>query len=196
MCPLVHRYSQMLWKIMRYVHQTSKWDLSVLFLFQQKNLPLNIYSSLSFPKASLPSPNPQVRTPTVILLSWVDSSFPSEGVGFCVCSFPERIVQRWLAGWILQRVPVALFTHTPQQDLRQLPGYCLGIQKSKGTAMNLFCIIHSLIRSFSKYFSVIALCKALFQDSWLNVFTSLMKIVSVDGKKEKERKYTKVFGPS
>lgn len=113
---------------------------------------MSFCSSLHVSQVSLPSPNLQMRTSTPILLSWVDAGLPGESVGFCVGSFPQRIVQRRLAWRVLQRVPVALLTHTPQQDLRQLPGYRLGTQGSQNTAMNLFRVIPFFIHSFNKYF--------------------------------------------
>ena len=135
-------------------------------------------------------PNLRVGTPVPVPLSWVDAGFPGEGVGFRVCSFPERVVQGWLAWRILQRVPVALLTHTPQQDLGQLPGYCLGTQRSRGAAVNLFGIIHSFICSSSKYFSAITL-SSLFEDS-LKIFTPMMKILQLMTKKNKIW-YTKIL---
>ena len=147
--------------------------------------------ALAPPGPRFPSrPNLRVGTPVPVPLSWVDAGFPGEGVGFRVCSFPERVVQGWLAWRILQRVPVALLTHTPQQDLGQLPGYCLGTQRSRGAAVNLFGIIHSFICSSSKYFSAITL-SSLFEDS-LKIFTPMMKILQLMTKKNKIW-YTKIL---
>lgn len=71
-------------------------------------LPALNHSHIPFPPQ-----RPQLKTSSPILLSWVDAGSARECVGFGVCSFPERVIQRWLAGRLLQGVPVALLTHAP-----------------------------------------------------------------------------------